>query len=231
MSHDKALGKYICIEGIDGVGKTTQVKMLYDFMCTNSMPASTTSEPGSKHCPLTMELRSLILDAKYKSSLTDLGREYLLQAARSINLEKVVYPALFEGSCVICDRGVVSGLSYGSASGLDMELLQNLFTTTVEAFCKLTQKESQQLYDIVIILEGSNTIAQDKKEFVQGDVIEMRGSAFMDKVKHNMHKVASSTILLCPFVFICVDGKDRDTVHKEICTVLLERGIIKSKDI
>lgn len=224
--------KYICVEGTDGVGKTTQVQLLGQRLTQLAIPHVLTSEPGNPHLGLTMQLRSLMLDAKWSSDMTPLAREYLFQATRSMNLDKVVYPALQEGKVVISDRGILSGMAYNRASDdFDSETTKQLFKTTTANFCRLTGKPKSYIYDLIIILKEANvqaslSKARDKHEFKQGDVIENQGVPYMDKVRHYMKPEFAQYIFECPIVVIDVNGKSREQVNNEIFAVLKEKGLI-----
>lgn len=61
------MAKYICFEGSEGVGKTTQVSKLVSHLRNQGYKVLETKEPGTVHSPVTMELRKLMLDAKYNS--------------------------------------------------------------------------------------------------------------------------------------------------------------------
>lgn len=215
------LGKYICIEGIDGVGKTTQVQLLNERIA-NSI---TTSEPGNSKCPITMELRKLVLDAQYDTHLTPLARDYLFQACRSINLEHIVSPAIKKGQHVISDRGAMSGFAYSLATDLPLVDLKHLLYLTTKSF-----SAGAHLYDIIVVLESdieeSLDKASEKKEFSSGDAIEMRGPKYMEKVRYYMRFLKDYRLFSCPIVYIDVKGKSKEQVTDEILQILVENKIL-----
>jgi dTMP kinase len=217
------MAKYICIEGTDGVGKTTQVELLHQRLDRSIV----TNEPGSKACPLTLELRKIILDAKWDNFMTPLGRDYLFQACRSIGLEKIVYPSLKDGHFVISDRSALSGLCYEIAAGISSEILWKLFYITIDDFCKKMNRDPLKIYDIIIILDGKPKInLQDKKEFEAGDTMELRGDSFMEKVRRNMQAAVAGSYFTCPMIIINVDGKSKEEVNDEIWATLIREKII-----
>jgi dTMP kinase len=101
--------KYICFEGTEGSGKSTQTQKLVDYLRSKGYKVLQTKEPGTPLSPLTMELRKIMLDSQYESQLTMTARELISQAIRSIHLERVVIPALSEYDYIIQDRGILSG--------------------------------------------------------------------------------------------------------------------------
>jgi dTMP kinase len=126
ISVGNTMTKYICIEGTEGVGKTTQTQKLVDHLRNLGYSVLQTKEPGTAHSPLTMELRNIMLNAKYEEQLTRTARELISQAIRSIHVEKVIKPAYGKYDFIVQDRGILSGLAYGEACGNDIGWLESL---------------------------------------------------------------------------------------------------------
>jgi dTMP kinase len=100
--------RYIVFEGVDGSGKTTLAKMLYDRLPD---PKVFTKEPGSPHSDFCMGIRSMILDG----AAQDISKHtyaYLFAADREEHMRRVVVPSLKEGKWVVSDRSVVSDWAY-----------------------------------------------------------------------------------------------------------------------
>lgn len=178
--------KYICIEGLEGVGKTTQISLLEDKLISGGYSVLTTKEPGTHHLPLTMELRRYMLSNEFKDTLNDTGRELIAQAIRSIHLEKLIYPSFGKYDFIIQDRGLISSLSYAEAVGHEKNFL-DCFTR------KVVGDKLKSLYDLVIFLEGDleeglNRAKTSKNEFKGGDFIESQGSSYLQKVKKNFKR-------------------------------------------
>lgn len=210
--------RYICIEGTEGVGKTTQTQKLYDWLRSKGYSVLLTKEPGTIHAPLTMELRNVMLNAKFDAELTKTARELISQAIRSIHLERVVKPALDKYDFIVQDRGVLSGLSYGEACDNKLEWLQELADHVSEQALGLFYDE---LYTDVVYLTGDVrkglALAQSsKKEFEAGDAIEMKGVSFMEKVNQNMLEYSEWFNAKA----VSVDGKNIDQVFNEILAAL-----------
>jgi len=214
--------KYICIEGTEGVGKTTQTQKLVNHLRGFGYSVLQTKEPGTAHSPLTMELRNIMLNAKYEPEMTRAARELISQAIRSIHLEKVIKPAQGEYDFIVQDRGILSGLAYGEACGNDIGFLIDLIApiTFNAGF-----DQSVSIYDKVILLTGNVKAGLDravssKQEFEAGDAIEMKGLSFIEQVNTNMTKYS------CWFntTSINVDGKSIRDVLNEITGVLSIKG-------
>jgi dTMP kinase len=175
--------KYICVEGTDGVGKTTQVRELANTLKKRGFSVLQTKEPGTDLLPVTMQLRNLMLDRQYDPFVTKEAREFISQAIRSVHMQNVVYPALEQHDYVIQDRGLLSSISYGLACGNSIEFLEYLARVAVNG-------DIYGLYDHVVLLNGNISeglnAAVLKKEFLNGDTMESKGSVFMHDVHKNM---------------------------------------------
>ena len=214
--------QYICVEGCEGVGKTTQTQKLVQHLQYLGFSVLQTKEPGTVLSPLTMELRNIMLNAKYESEITVAARELISQAIRSIHLERVIIPAFDKYDFIVQDRGLLSGLAYGEACGNDIEFLMNLIAPI--AF-KAGFDQSVSIYDKVILLTGNVKAGLDKavsskQEFEAGDAIEMKGLSFMEQVNTNMTKYSS----WFNTTSINVDGKSIRDVLNEITGALSIKG-------
>ncbi len=209
--------KYICIEGIDGVGKSTQCEKLTRFLKSLSYKVLSTKEPGSSHLPLTMKLREIFLSDEYDNQLTLMSRELISQACRNIHMEKLIRPALEEYDYIIQDRGILSGLSYGVAGGLDKSVLCNLNKLTIP---------DNLSYDLIIILHTDNIEESLKKaksitsnESNIKDVIESRDLEYFMEVSDNFDKFS---LFFKKVISINVLNKNENEVYNEIIRCLLQ---------
>jgi dTMP kinase len=115
---------FITFEGIEGCGKSTQVKRLAKRLAGYGIPLLATLEPGGT--PMGELIRRILLDARNKH-LAPLAELMLYAADRAQHVEEVIRPALDEGKWVICDRFFDATLAYqGSARGLDSNLIRYL---------------------------------------------------------------------------------------------------------
>lgn len=208
--------QYICFEGTEGVGKTTQTAKLVEYLQSKGYKVLQTKEPGTPLSPLTMEMRKLMLDAQFDEEMTPTARELISQAIRSVHLEKVVIPALEEYDFIVQDRGILSGLSYGVACDNDIYWLLQLVREITPS------KQPFDLYNSVIYLTSDKVaekleVAKNaKQEFEAGDAMEARGASFMAQVKVNMDTFSQSFNT----VKINVDGKNIEQVFAEIASSL-----------
>ena len=115
---------FITFEGIEGCGKSTQVKRLAGRLEGCGIPLLATLEPGGT--PIGQLIRRILLDARNKH-LAPLAELMLYAADRAQHVEEVIKPALDQGKWVICDRFFDATVAYqGSARGLDMKLIRFL---------------------------------------------------------------------------------------------------------
>lgn len=224
----KNKARYICLEGTEGVGKTTQTALLYDAIRTAGYSILSTKEPGTPLVPLTMDLRKIMLDNQYDAVLTMPAREYISQAIRSVHLEQLIIPSLSKYDFIIQDRGILSGYAYGSGCGNNINDLISMANQNVDSAAKLAElhglvlpSAAEKIYDTVIYLRGDSKkglakAKQAKQEFAAGDAMESRGDSFIEKVSLNMDKMSERFNT----VRIDVDGKSIEEVHNEILVSL-----------
>jgi dTMP kinase len=119
-----AAGKFITIEGGEGVGKSTQIAALRDWLGSRGLEVVLTREPGGT--PLAERIRNLLLhpNAETMPATCEL---LLMFAARSSHIENVIRPALTRGAWVVCDRFTDSTYAYqGAGRGVDFEQIATL---------------------------------------------------------------------------------------------------------
>jgi dTMP kinase len=218
--------RYICIEGGEGYGKTTQALKLAQYLRDRGFKVLETKEPGTKHLPVTMVLRNIMLNNDFDKELTPTAREFISQAIRSVHLEKLVYPALTEYDFIVQDRGILSGLAYGDACGNVDETLITLaqIVTTGGLPPSVYDCHIKPLYDDIVLLydDVDKCLARTKdreQEFKNGDAMESRGSDFLHKVAKNFDSY-SNELFYNVTKKICVTGNDIDTVFYDILTAL-----------
>lgn len=113
-----ATGKFITLEGGEGVGKSTQIRALADSLGQRGIDVLVTREPGGSAGA--ERIRELLLgqDAEWGARAEAL----LFAAARADHVDKLIAPALVSGRWVLCDRFIDSSLAYqGGAGGLGLE--------------------------------------------------------------------------------------------------------------
>lgn len=118
------VGYFITFEGVEGCGKTTQIKLLADFLSARGIRTHLTREPGG--CPIADKIRSILLDAE-NHALSPLAELMLYAAARAQHVTEVIAPALNEGTIVLCDRFCDATVAYQSfGRGIDRGVIDTL---------------------------------------------------------------------------------------------------------
>lgn len=114
---------FISFEGIEGSGKTTQVRLLGDYLKAKGYEVITTEEPGGT--AIGLKIRELLLHPQ--NSMDALTELLLYYASRAQHVREVIYPALLEKKIVITDRFTDSTIAYqGYGRGIDLETINAL---------------------------------------------------------------------------------------------------------
>lgn len=115
---------FISFEGLDGCGKTTQVRLLADYLTRRDIPVAELREPGGT--PVGEAIRALLLSSRNRG-LLPLSELLLYYAARNQNLHRQIVPAQAEGKWVLCDRFADASTAYqGYGRGLDLSVVETL---------------------------------------------------------------------------------------------------------
>ncbi len=116
-------GIFVTLEGPEGAGKTTQLKLLSKHLDVLGIAHVVTRDPGGT--ALGRQIRRILLNPE--TPVCPMTELLLYEADRAQHIEQVIVPALKRGALVLCDRYVDSTLAYqGYARGLDFELIGQL---------------------------------------------------------------------------------------------------------
>jgi dTMP kinase len=116
-------GKFITFEGSEGCGKSTQSKMLFNYLKTNGFKVAYLREPGGVQ--LSEMIREILLNPK--SRISPVAETLLYMAARAQVVEEIIKPALSSGRTVVCDRFLDSTVAYqGYGLGIDIKLIKSI---------------------------------------------------------------------------------------------------------
>ena len=170
-------GKFITFEGSECCGKSTQSKLLYEYLQQKGYEVVFLREPGGTK--VSEDIRQILLDNKNKS-ITGETELLLYMASRAQTVSEVIKPALEAGKIVVCDRFLDSTIVYqGYGLGMDIKLIKSL-----GGFATAGIKP-----DLTILLEldlekAMNKICREK------DRIENRSLEYHRKVKNGYLKLA-----------------------------------------
>lgn len=122
----KERGLFITIEGVEGVGKSTNIETIHEFLNQNNIDHVVTREPGGTL--IAEKIRELLLQVQ-EEKLTGLSELLLVFAARAQHIDTLIEPALAAGKWVICDRFTDATYAYqGGGRGLDKAKIAELET-------------------------------------------------------------------------------------------------------
>ncbi len=169
------MGKFISFEGIDGSGKTTASKKLYEYLLSLNIDAIWTREIGGT------EVAEKIRDIVVNNDMEDMTEIMLIMAARCENIEKIIKPALSYGKYVICDRYIDSTAAYQSKNEEEMERIFSLHDHIFNGF--LPSRTIYMKIDPKIALARA-TIRGDTNKF------EAKPEDFYHKVTNNYDYLA-----------------------------------------
>ena len=196
-------GLFITFEGGDGCGKTTQIKLLDEYLQSRGYKTLLTREPGSKG--LGVKLREILLN--YDGEVSSTCESFLFLADRAQHVDCIIKPALQEDVIVLCDRHTDSTVAYqGYGRGLDIEQIRNLNKIATGGL----------IPDLTIVLdvdvETSQSRVGKEKDRMESAVIE-----FFERVRKGFLDIAKQE----PERVKVVDSTQSiEEVHKQILELI-----------
>ena len=116
-------GIFITFEGSEGCGKSTQSRLLYEYLKKKGYKVVYVREPGGTK--IGEKIRKVLLDPN--NHITPVCEMLLYMAARAQLVNEIIQPALNTGKIVICDRFLDSTIAYqGHGLGIDIKLIKNI---------------------------------------------------------------------------------------------------------
>jgi dTMP kinase len=178
----KNKGFFITIEGIEGVGKSTNINAIKGYLTQKKIDFIITREPGGTL--LAEKIRDLLLEANNDEKLSELSELLLIFASRAQHLEKLIKPALTKGKWVICDRFTDATYAYqGEGRGLDWGKISQLE--------ELVQEHLRP--DLTIILDLDPRLGLERaKGRGELDRFEQEKMEFFTKVRTAYLKIAAA---------------------------------------
>lgn len=201
---------FITFEGCEGVGKSTQLAMLKEYMLSTGQKAVYVREPGGTE--ISEQIRRVILDPS-NTDMTAETEALLYAAARAQLVKTVIKPALERGETVICDRYIDSSVAYqGYARGLGAD-----FVTEINSYAV-----KNALPNVTVFIDLRPSLSF--RSICRNDRLEREEAAFHDKVYEGY--IAQSRVCADRFVPIKPERERKDT-NEKIISALRERGAIK----
>ena len=200
MSTSKT-GLFISFEGIDGCGKSTQVKKLITKLEEKKITHVLVREPGGSG--ISEEIREILLK-KHVEKMDPRAEALLMVASRAQLTKNLIKPSIKNGTCVVADRYMDSTIAYqGGGRELDIEYLLGLnkfATYSVEP-------------DITFFIDIDPVVCANRIKPKELDRIESAGLSFQEKVRKQYLKLADRY----PDRVFKINGTDSiKNIHKEI---------------
>ena len=201
-----ARGKFITVEGIEGVGKSTNIEFLSTLIETRGHEVVRTREPGGT--PMAERIRAMLL-THGDEPLPDTAELLLFFAARSLNINNRILPALDAGQWVICDRFTDASRAYqGAGRGLDRQQIDTLAAWVQDGLQP----------DITLLLDAPASVGMKRAERRgEADRLESEQQSFYERVRDAYLTLAVEE----PGRFSVVDASaDLESVQQEIASAM-----------
>lgn len=191
---------FLSIDGVDGVGKSTQIEMLCDWLRAAGRTVVACRDPGSTR--LGEVLRQIVLN-DHETPIHRGSEMLLYMAARAQLVSEIIRPALDAGQVVVCDRFLLANVVYqGHAGGLDVEQLWAVGEVATGGLHP----------DLTVVLDMDVATAQQRMRR-ELDRMESQGQAYLERVRAGFLAEAQATHER--IVVIPAEG-DRDVVQRHI---------------
>lgn len=202
--------KFITFEGIDGCGKSTQAKLLLEYMNKSGVETILVREPGGTN--ISESIREILLHSS-SGQMGDRTESLLMTASRAQLTQEVIIPNMDQGKFVIADRYSDSTLAYqGGGRNLDIEWLiklNNYATFTllpdITFFVDIRSEEALRRLD-------------SNKDRIEGEGIE-----FQARVRKTYHELAERF----NDRYVILDGYGEiDDIHQKVLNEMIRRKFI-----
>jgi dTMP kinase len=177
-------GLFISLEGIDGVGKSTQLRLLASYLREQGRRVCVTREPGGT--PIGEQIRKVLL-ASRNTQLAGLCELALMYAARAQHLQEVIRPALARGDVVLSDRFNDASLAYqGYGRRLDARAVRALD----RIICGTTKPDLTLLLDMAPRVALQRATARELRIKSRRSRFEIAGLQFQERVRKGYLAIA-----------------------------------------
>ncbi|MBP5534374.1 MAG: dTMP kinase [Alphaproteobacteria bacterium] len=205
-------GFFITLEGGDGCGKSTQCKMLLDFLKQNNINFIMTREPGGSEAA--EEIRNIILSGN-KEKWDSISETLLFSAARRSHLVDKIWPAIEQGKWVISDRFADSTMAYQGYGRGDGLLTKN----DIETLYKLVAGDFKPDLTIILDMEPKEALQRVAQRGAK-DRMEGMDLSFHYNLRNAFLDIAKKEPTRCAVINA---NQDPVNVHNDIIKVIQER--------
>jgi len=201
-------GFLIVFEGIDGVGKTTQAFMLYQYLKELGRDCYYFHEPGGTN------VANVIKQLLMNEDLDFITELLLFEASRSHLVHRKISKLLQEGSLVILDRYIYSTLAYqGYGRGIDLNLIKLLNDLTTRNIKP----------DITFFLDAPIEVVFERLQFKRSRLEKKyENQKFLEKVRHGYLEIAKTEFN----IFVIDANRNPEEIFNEVIKILKQGGVI-----
>lgn len=196
-------GKFIVLEGPDRCGKSTQAKLLYNYLLEKGFDVVLTREPGGT--PTAEKIRQILLEPEL--DVRPMAELLLYEASRAQHTQEKIIPALQEGKIVLCERYTMSTCAYqGYARGLDLKIIETLnqiATTGIKP-------------DLTLVFLMSDKYFSSRGEYLFSDRLEREDQEF----RQNMRQGYKNLVERTENAYLLNADADVDGIHGQVVELL-----------
>ena len=174
-----APGRFITVEGTEGVGKSTNMAYIADVLRARGVKVVVTREPGGT--PVAERIRDVVLQSE-PGSVSDRCELLLMFAARASHIDQVIRPALIRGEWVLCDRFVDATYAYQGGG-------RRIPDADIDALATLVLGDLRP--DLTILLDAPAEVTQQRRsDRGTSDRFEQEEAAFFNRVQSKYRQIA-----------------------------------------
>jgi dTMP kinase len=195
------MATFFSFDGIDGVGKTTQLKLFCEWLAERGVDHVVCRDPGST--PLGERVRKILLEADEATPIGPRSEMLLYMAARAQLVDEVIQPALAEGRTVVSDRYLLANIVYqGHAGGVDVDAIRTVGAVAIAGV--------RPACTFLLDMDPAAALARVGREL---DRVESRGNAYRERLRAGFLAEAQ---LMGPQVHVVQADLPVETVQSEI---------------
>ena len=201
--------KFITFEGIEGSGKSTQIKLVAEYLNRKNVPLIVTQEPSGTD--IGRKIGSILFNREHNNMCAE-TEMFLFCAARAQHVREIIMPALKQNKVVLCDRFSDATYAYqGAGRGLD-----NKFIKLINDYSSMLLKpDLTLLFDlpVEIGLHRANKRNDNLKESSAIDRFEKENMDFHKRIRESYLSILKND----PVRFLLIDAnRDMDTIQKDV---------------
>lgn len=201
-------GKFIVLEGPDRCGKSTQAKLLYNYLVEKGFEVVLTREPGGT--PTAEKIRQILLEPEM--DVRPMAELLLYEASRAQHTQEKIIPALQAGKMVLCERYTMSTCAYqGYARGLDLKVIDTLNQIATTGLTP----------DLTLVFLMSDKYFSSRGEYLFSDRLEREDKEF----RQNMRQGYKNLVQQIKNAYLLPADDDVESIHHRVIELLEKHHI------